>query len=75
MNADNRLRKMEERHPTDSLIDVAAIRRQLEQDAITLASYGPPEQIPEPTPSGDPRIDAIRRQLVADNNLTLEPKE
>ena len=54
MSVDTRSKKLEARHPADSLIDVAAIRRQLEQDAITLASYGPPEPIPEPEPSGDP---------------------
>ena len=63
----SRLTRLEARHPADSLIDVAAIRRQLEQDAITLASYGPPEAIPKPSPSGDPEIDRIRRLLVADN--------
>ena len=53
MRIDARLERLERDTPAD-WIDVAAIRRQLAEDAITLASYGPPEPIPEPEPAEIP---------------------
>jgi hypothetical protein len=47
---------------------VGKARDQLLADCRTLASYGLPAEPPrEPVPSGDSRIDEIRRQILQDN--------
>ena len=69
MNLSQRIERLERTAHVGPVggLDVGAIRRRLIADAATLASYGQPDPLPVAVPSGDERIDAIRRQLLQDN--------